>query len=94
MAGKNGAIKLVAGNSNRALAQQIAEYLKTGIAINAVNMPAITPEQYRALTPYVTLAERLGRFASHIATGSPQAVRIGYTGRYKYRFQPDWSQVG
>src|ERR1700686_3855375 len=29
MAGKNGAIKLVAGNSNPALAQQISEYLKT-----------------------------------------------------------------
>jgi ribose-phosphate pyrophosphokinase len=32
MAGKNGAIKLVAGNSNPALAQQIAEYLKTPLA--------------------------------------------------------------
>src|SRR5664280_50107 len=32
MAGKNGAIKLVAGNSNRALAQQIAEYLDTTLA--------------------------------------------------------------
>ena len=32
MAGKNGAIKLVAGNSNPALAQQIAEYLKTTLA--------------------------------------------------------------
>src|SRR5918993_613321 len=29
MSGKNGAIKLVAGNSNPALAQEIAEYLKT-----------------------------------------------------------------
>ena len=29
MAGKNGAIKLVAGNSNPALAQAIGEYLKT-----------------------------------------------------------------
>ena len=29
MSGKNGAIKLVAGNSNPALAQAIAEYLKT-----------------------------------------------------------------
>ena len=29
---KNGAIKLVAGNSNPALAQQIAEYLKTTLA--------------------------------------------------------------
>src|SRR5512140_1046978 len=32
MAGKNGAIKLVAGNSNPALAQHIAEYLKTTLA--------------------------------------------------------------
>src|SRR3989304_722833 len=31
MAGKNGAIKLVAGNSNPALARQIAEYLKTAL---------------------------------------------------------------
>ena len=29
MSGKNGAIKLVAGNSNPALAQSIADYLKT-----------------------------------------------------------------
>ena len=29
MAGKNGAIKLVAGNSNPALAQAISDYLKT-----------------------------------------------------------------
>src|SRR3974390_2427951 len=32
MAGKNGAIKLVAGNSNPALAQQISDYLKTSPA--------------------------------------------------------------
>src|SRR3974390_673117 len=32
MAGKNGAIKLVAGNSNPALAQQISDHLKTPLA--------------------------------------------------------------
>ena len=63
------------------IVEQMAEYLNNGVAINAVNMPAITPEQYRAIGPYITLAERLGRFASYIATGSPQAVRISYTGR-------------
>src|SRR5438552_8463067 len=31
------------------IAEQIVEYLKTGIALNAVNMPALTPEQYRTL---------------------------------------------
>src|ERR1017187_2952791 len=39
------------------IAQQVVEYLKSGVAINAVNMPALTPEQYRALGPYVVLAE-------------------------------------
>ena len=32
----------------------------TGLAINAVNMPALTAEQFRTLGPYGLLAERLG----------------------------------
>ena len=54
------------------IAEQVVEYLKNGVAINAVNMPALSPEQYRALGPYMTLAERLGNFAAHIAAGNPQ----------------------
>jgi len=63
------------------IAEQVLEYLKHGIAINAVNMPALTPEQYRALTPYITLAERLGNFAAHVGTGNPKTVRLTYYGR-------------
>jgi D-3-phosphoglycerate dehydrogenase len=63
------------------IAEQLAEYLKNGIAINAVNMPALSPEQYRAVGPYVLLAERLGNFAAHIATGNPKSVRLVYQGR-------------
>ena len=63
------------------IAEQVVEYLKYGVAINAVNMPALTPEQYRALGPYAALAERLGNFASHIASGNPQTVRLVYSGR-------------
>jgi D-3-phosphoglycerate dehydrogenase len=63
------------------IAEQVLEYLKNGVAINAVNMPALSPEQYRALGPYVTLAERLGNFAAHIATGNPHTVRLVYFGR-------------
>jgi D-3-phosphoglycerate dehydrogenase len=50
------------------------------VAINAVNMPALSPEQYRALGPYIAVAERLGVFAAHIATGNPKAVRLSYFG--------------
>jgi len=63
------------------IAEQVVEYLRHGIAIHAVNMPALTPEQYRALGPYAALAERLGAFAVHVATGHPHTVRLAYFGR-------------
>ena len=63
------------------IAEQVVEYLKNGLAINAVNMPSLSPEQYRALGPYITLAERLGAFASYIATGNPRTVRLTYFGK-------------
>jgi D-3-phosphoglycerate dehydrogenase / 2-oxoglutarate reductase len=63
------------------IAEQVVEYLKTGVAINAVNMPALSPEQYRTLGPYISLAERLGNFAAHIAAGNPKTVRLVYQGK-------------
>jgi D-3-phosphoglycerate dehydrogenase len=59
----------------------MVEYLSSGVAINAVNMPALSPEQYRALGPYIAVAERLGNFAAHIAAGNPRTVRLVYMGR-------------
>jgi D-3-phosphoglycerate dehydrogenase len=61
--------------------EQIVEYMKSGVAINAVNMPALTPEQYKALGPWVVVAERLGSFAAHMATGHPNLVRFTYCGK-------------
>ena len=63
------------------IAEQIVEYLQHGVALNAVNMPALTPEQYRTLGPYSQLAERLGKFASNISTGNPKTVRMLYFGK-------------
>ncbi len=63
------------------IAEQVAEYLRSGIAINAVNMPALSPEQYRAIAPYIALAGRLGTFAAQIASGKPAAVRLSYFGK-------------
>ncbi|MGB9605092.1 MAG: phosphoglycerate dehydrogenase [Bryobacteraceae bacterium] len=63
------------------IAEQILEYLRHGVAINACNMPALTPEQYRVVGPYVALAQRLGAFAAQIAPGHPRAVRLVYFGR-------------
>jgi D-3-phosphoglycerate dehydrogenase len=63
------------------IVEQLVEYLKNGVAINAVNMPAVSPEQYKAIGPYIALAERLGKFASYVAQGNPQGVRVTYRGR-------------
>jgi D-3-phosphoglycerate dehydrogenase len=63
------------------IAEQMVEYLKNGVAINAVNMPAISPEQYRALGPYLVVAERLGTFAAYLAAANPRSVHITYSGR-------------
>ncbi len=63
------------------IVEQLIEYLKSGVALNAVNMPALTPEQYRVLGPYIDMAERLGLFLSHIASGNAHTIRIVYFGR-------------
>lgn len=63
------------------IAEQIVEYIQNGVAINAVNMPAMSPEQYKSAGPYIDLAERLGNFAGHLSDGNPTAVRLTYYGR-------------
>ena len=63
------------------IAEQVVEYLKNGVAINAVNMPALSPEQYKTLGPYALLAERLGTFAAYVASGNPRRVRLTYFGK-------------
>ena len=63
------------------IAQQVVEYLQSGVALNAVNMPALTPEQFKTLGPFGALAERLGTFASHISKGNPKTVRLIYFGK-------------
>jgi D-3-phosphoglycerate dehydrogenase len=64
------------------IAQQVRDYLRDGVVLNAVNMPAITAEQYGQLRPYLELAERLGSFVAQIATGRPKRVRIVYSGNF------------
>ncbi len=63
------------------IAEQLVQYLRDGVAVNAVNLPALSPEQYRILGPYIALAERLGTFAAHLAAGQPRAVRLTYLGK-------------
>ncbi|MFN7922389.1 MAG: phosphoglycerate dehydrogenase [Bryobacteraceae bacterium] len=63
------------------IAEQMVQYLTNGVAINAVNMPALSPDQFKAIGPWLAVAEKLGAFVSHVADGNPKSVRFTYRGR-------------
>jgi len=68
------------------IAEQIRDYLKSGIIRNAVNVPAPSPEEYRMLEPHMKVAERLGAFVAQIAGGKPpRVVRFALAGKLAKR---------
>jgi len=62
------------------IAVQVKDYLAEGIIRNAVNLPVLSPEQYRRVRPYLELAEKLGNFVSQVANSRPARIRIRYAG--------------
>src|ERR1700756_1528410 len=62
------------------VAVQIRDYLAEGVIRNAVNLPALSADQYRRGRPYVALAERLGSFVAQAAQSRPARIRIRYAG--------------
>ena len=64
-----------------AIAQQVRDYLADGVIRNAANMPALPPDQYRRLGPYLDLGQRLGAFVAQAAPSQTfSRVRIRYAG--------------
>src|SRR5213082_3015003 len=62
------------------VAVQIKDYLAEGIIRNAVNLPALSADQYRRVRPYLELAERLGSLVSQASQTRPGRIRIRYAG--------------
>jgi D-3-phosphoglycerate dehydrogenase len=62
------------------IAEQIRDFLSTGVARAAVNMPAISPDQFQKLEPYIQLGEKLGAFLGQLAGERIREVRISYDG--------------
>ena len=63
-----------------AVAEQIADYLLHGVIRNAVNFPSIPSDQIPRLQPYISLAEKLGGFASQIFEGGATEITVEYRG--------------
>src|SRR6202795_3588284 len=63
------------------IAQQVRDFLADGVIRNAVNMPAMSAEQYRRLRPYLGLGERLAALLAQGASSrSFGLIRIRYAG--------------
>jgi D-3-phosphoglycerate dehydrogenase len=63
-----------------AVAEQIADYLVRNTIRNAVNFPSIPADQVERLQPYITLADKVGSFASQIFDGAITGLTIEYRG--------------
>lgn len=63
-----------------AVAEQIADYLVRNTIRNAINFPSIPADQVSVLQPYITLADKLGSFASQIFDGAITGLSIEYRG--------------
>ncbi len=63
-----------------AVAEQVADYLVHGVIRNAVNFPSIPSDQIPRLTPYISLAEKLGGFSSQIFEGGADEITVEFRG--------------
>ena len=63
-----------------AIAEQISDYLITGIIRNAVNFPSIEPQLAERTNTFIKLGDKLGSFASQISDGRFKEIAIEYSG--------------
>lgn len=63
-----------------AIAEQVSDYLASGIIRNALNVPSIPPELLSSLGPYISLGEKLGSFQGQILKGGPEEITVEYSG--------------
>jgi D-3-phosphoglycerate dehydrogenase / 2-oxoglutarate reductase len=62
------------------MAQQIVDFLRGGIVVNALNVPSISADLLAVMRPYVELAERLGSFQVQLFAKGLQKITIEYAG--------------
>jgi D-3-phosphoglycerate dehydrogenase len=67
-------------NVSIAVAEQVRDFLQTGVVSNAVNLPSVSREILREIAPYLQLAEKLGRFQGQLCPGAIDQVEVEYGG--------------
>src|SRR6476619_6489045 len=62
------------------VAEQMRDFLLSGVLRGAVNVPAVGAKEFNLLQPYVVLAERLGRFQAQLVESAVSEVRLEFAG--------------
>jgi D-3-phosphoglycerate dehydrogenase len=62
------------------VADQILAVLAGRPPRTAVNMPAVSPEEYARLEPFLRLGDKIGRLHAQLAEGAVRAVEVEYSG--------------
>lgn len=62
------------------VAEQIVQVLRDNTFAHAVNLPSLSQAQMEKLSPYLSLAEKLGLFGAQLAQGAPLSITITYAG--------------
>ena len=63
-----------------AVAKQMVAFFEEGQILNAVNVPAVDPELLKSISPYLTLAERMGSFLAQISEHGIKEIEIASSG--------------
>lgn len=63
------------------VAEQVVAALEGGLVTNAVNIPAIGPDDLEVLGPFLPLAAKLGRLARQLAAGEVRQIEVEVFGQ-------------
>ena len=63
-----------------AMAEQVIEFAKNNVVLNAVNMPSMNLEVLSKIQPFVELSEKLGKFMGQICKTGVKKINVKYSG--------------
>ncbi|MCK6439750.1 MAG: phosphoglycerate dehydrogenase, partial [Planctomycetes bacterium] len=73
-------------NVARIVAESVVDFLKTGAVRGAVNLPAISPQVYAEIKPFVELGQQLGSFIAQASrTDAITSLTVKYRGKVAER---------
>ncbi len=62
------------------VAEQMSDYLMTGAVTNALNMPSVTAQEAKIMTPWIALSGHLGNFIGQMTDEPIKAINILFDG--------------